>query len=843
MAGGGSLPPRGLDAEGKVEWYAERVEQLERDLEEALQRVKKLRGDREVWQSMYHRLYDLEDPDLAAEMARRVARMVAGEARAHAERTLAEGEDAWNVEIASQYRHEDFLEAWRRHAPVGGPLLQALLNALVQARGQGQPPSAWLQGLFESSVLAGAMALAHSQWKWVYAWALAMVVKGHSSSRFVTDLLAGIVAGCPSYDTVRYRIQRGVGKVKEQGVTYPLYRVVMVGYDNRQNHTKTTARSSLQNIFNVPVTTLIRQYTFMKDGHGANIWQLSEANDPVNFQDPATTDIKLLLPSEDDAGRVKAFLLQVMEDAMPAVLTGAVSPEMQAVVDAPEAEAEGSKVYTARCPKCGDELTGATVNKRRICRECKQQGGGTVFLVHEPDAAPPVKFNTWRRRGKPAKGPARRGKKRKAGSEAADLDGQGEVVLESCLPEDYNPGVRAHQKHLMDKFGMDYKVLGFCDDEAAGEPRRSVLPFTCDCGAAPPDDLLQEEEYRRLLYMPGTGHETMNTLRVLLRLLHHLGGKALAKVLNWTTINQQRVLFEVADNHKADAFVRLQIFPAFLQALTHRWLLEKYADAEGGAHPQTWDAARAAEELHDWARGLPAGDPMAEFIDFFFEAVASYGLLREAQRRNSMDDFFAARRTLLPLLAISNSKNYVPLIIRDLSNVLHVWTDDIRKWKKENFTCNGVGFDFVIENEIKKEKSVAAGNSFLEHEAASLQTAWAEDFLQVLERGQGIKVNKSEHEDPDDRVDYSLDIAAGFNYFVGCFQVEGRQAGQDFSEVSQWNEQAAAPRRESGRRYRALMDQGEERLKDYAPQFLAARTKAAKPTLGPALVPKPEYAW
>ena len=108
MARGGSLPPRGLDAEGKVEWYAKRVAQLERDLGEALQSVKKLRGDREVWQGMYHRLYNLEDPDLAAEMARRVARVVAGEARSHADRTLAEGEAAWNVEIASQYRHEDF---------------------------------------------------------------------------------------------------------------------------------------------------------------------------------------------------------------------------------------------------------------------------------------------------------------------------------------------------------------------------------------------------------------------------------------------------------------------------------------------------------------------------------------------------------------------------------------------------------------------------------------------------------------------------------------------------------------------------------------------------------------
>ena len=108
MARGGSLPPRGLDAEGKVEWYAKRVAQLERDLGEALQGVKKLRGDRELWQGMYHRLYDLEDPDLAAEMARRVARVVAGEARSHADRTLAEGEAAWNVEIASQYWHEDF---------------------------------------------------------------------------------------------------------------------------------------------------------------------------------------------------------------------------------------------------------------------------------------------------------------------------------------------------------------------------------------------------------------------------------------------------------------------------------------------------------------------------------------------------------------------------------------------------------------------------------------------------------------------------------------------------------------------------------------------------------------
>ena len=113
--GGVPSPPRGLDAEGKVEWYAKRVAQLERDLGEALQRVKKLRrscellrGDREMWQGMYHRLYDLEDPDLAAEMARRVARVVAGEARSHADRTLAEGEAAWNVEIASQYWHEDF---------------------------------------------------------------------------------------------------------------------------------------------------------------------------------------------------------------------------------------------------------------------------------------------------------------------------------------------------------------------------------------------------------------------------------------------------------------------------------------------------------------------------------------------------------------------------------------------------------------------------------------------------------------------------------------------------------------------------------------------------------------
>ena len=56
-----------------MEWYAKRVAQLERDLGEALQGVKKLRGDRELWQGMYHRLYDLEDPDLAAEMARRLA--------------------------------------------------------------------------------------------------------------------------------------------------------------------------------------------------------------------------------------------------------------------------------------------------------------------------------------------------------------------------------------------------------------------------------------------------------------------------------------------------------------------------------------------------------------------------------------------------------------------------------------------------------------------------------------------------------------------------------------------------------------------------------------------------
>ena len=123
-----------------------------------------------------------------------------------------------------------------------------------------------------------------------------------------------------------------------------------------------------------------------------------------------------MLPSEDDAGRVKACLLQVMEDAMPGVLTGAVSPEMQAVVDAPEAEAEVVKVYTARCPKCGDELTGPTVNKKRTCPRCKQHGGETVSLVHEPDAAPTVKFNTWRRRDQGAKRPAQRGRSGRRGA-------------------------------------------------------------------------------------------------------------------------------------------------------------------------------------------------------------------------------------------------------------------------------------------------------------------------------------------------------------------------------------------------------------------------------------------
>ena len=365
---------------------------------------------------------------------------------------------------------------------------------------------------------------------------------------------------------------------------------------------------------------------------------------------------------------------------------------------------------------------------------------------------------------------------------------------------------------------------------------RHVMPICSDGGAAPPWWILRLGRYRRLLHVPGTGHEVMNTLRVVLRLLYHLGGGVLATALNWDNPAQQRYIFEGADNHKADAFLMLQIFPAFIQALTLRWLREEFS-ADAADHPRDWAEARAAAAMLEWARELPDDDAMKEYIDFFFEAVASYSLMREAQRRNDMEGFLAARRTLLPLHAVSGSRNYVPHLIRDISNIKHVWTEDIRAWRKRNFTIAGTPADFVVEQEIKREKSTVSGTRFLDFEVAAMFTAYAEDFRKVLEREQGLKLNDSVHSYPD----FAGDRVAARQYFIGRFQVSGLQAGHGLTEISDWPNQEAAVVRPEAQRYRGLMDEGARRIKDYAPALLKAKDKVDRPTLPQALVPKPVY--
>ena len=275
------------------------------------------------------------------------------------------------------------------------------------------------------------------------------------------------------------------------------------------------------------------------------------------------------------------------------------------------------------------------------------------------------------------------------------------------------------------------------------------------------------------------------------------------------------------------------MFPGFIQALTDRWLQEEYPDTDATDHPKGWNAERAATALHGWAAGLNDTDPMREFIDFFFHGVASYSLMRAAQRTNDLHGFLAARRMLLPLHAVSGSTKYVPLLITDCSNQEWVWPEGIRVWRQRHFTFAGVGYDFVMEDEIKKEKAVAAGTSFEEHQLASLFSTFTDKFREVLTVLQGMKFDTSDHVHPR----YAGDVQAAAELFAGHFQVAGRRAGDNLvGRAQRAVPEADRPRRPPYLQFAGLLKTGKGELRDYATKFLGP--DAAKPTLATAVVPR-----
>jgi len=413
--------------------------------------------------------------------------------------------------------------------------------------------------------------------------------------------------------------------------------------------------------------------------------------------------------------------------------------------------------------------------------------------------------------------------KRERGSLKKRLPGRAlhrdqKAVEETLMPVFVNPNKAKSIKVVLDRIGEACRIAGFVDKE---EQRRAWAFVISDEGAHLDPTALGEgdDKYRRLHHVVGSGHELLNILKPSLKVLASLGGEVLGEMLEYKTPRQKETLWLGKCNHKSNDFVAKIVLPAFIGAMTALW---GDKNAEGGSPPPVGD-------LFEWAMKC-ANATLREHAVFYFTVCGGYSLARDAVRGNRRKDFISARRTLTPLLFVSNSNRYGPYLLRDTANVEWCWSEEMKALSEKYFSLHGrqimsaQGGDFVHEQIIRAAKRSSPCRTAPDLEWAAWYRRFEPNASAVLEANFGIPARQCE--DARGEPTYEEDITKVKTFLIQFYS----RHEHDKRVMGYRGEEAAVVPSE-------LAAEGKKRLEDYLGPFL----QGDPPSFPCGLVPPPPF--
>jgi hypothetical protein len=187
-----------------------------------------------------------------------------------------------------------------------------------------------------------------------------------------------------------------------------------------------------------------------------------------------------------------------------------------------------------------------------------------------------------------------------------------------------------------------------------GEVQSAFTYFSCDVGAvliAPLDD--PHSDYHQMVYLLGQGHEMFLYGRIVMKLIFHMGGAALAVLHTFVTKCAQDYMKRCGSNKKANDFILDVYRPAVIQHLSCVFLATNPSDS-------------SKEAFMAW---IDSDDNDAHFKScrtLFVDVFSAYNLVYVGIRERNLEVYDAGRRYLLPFVFCMGGLDFGPILLRDL---------------------------------------------------------------------------------------------------------------------------------------------------------------------------------
>ena len=238
--------------------------------------------------------------------------------------------------------------------------------------------------------------------------------------------------------------------------------------------------------------------------------------------------------------------------------------------------------------------------------------------------------------------------------------------------------------------GVLCRVRGFVD---AALVEREWAGIVTDQGALSRvvlDD--SDPKFRRLLHIPGTGHESTVYLRAIHALLNSFGFDAVLANVYAASPSVVAYLKRGADVHQVRDWVHDVVLPSLWRAAAREYI-------------QSAPGEKDAAGFEVWMRSS-CTDPRFAFVsDLLLHALAALRCVhvgiqrsRQLQRWPHGDSAVHVWVELHMYMITRGAINYVPLVIRDHADCEFLCTPEVRRWRHATLSCaNGQGPDYNLE--------------------------------------------------------------------------------------------------------------------------------------------------
>ena len=266
-----------------------------------------------------------------------------------------------------------------------------------------------------------------------------------------------------------------------------------------------------------------------------------------------------------------------------------------------------------------------------------------------------------------------------------------------------NPNNRERIKTVLRNIGKYLKVRGFVPD---AQVKREWAYAGSDYGAALTNiDPETEAEFMRFHWIPGTGHEDAVYLSDLCETAQVHVGDQFALLHGFPTEAGKNLLASAKSKKHISRDYLLEVLrPAFVRGIIRAYL-STCSEAPAFEDFHTWLQVQASKEVANQNADLQVGHKNANLqfaIKFWcLETIPAYVLFREGIEEGGLGNytkFSAGRKKCSLVLYKQHNTNYLPLVLDDVALVEHRCTAEVRTERRTILSCNGMGFDWQVEN-------------------------------------------------------------------------------------------------------------------------------------------------